>query len=353
MCLLDQPEDVLKHDSKGIYALVHSFPEQCQEALAISKGASLSPLSRAVEQVVLTGLGGSAAGGDLARSLFEAYGKVPFIVNRDYTLPAWVGPGTLVICASYSGNTEETLSAFADAQAKGAQILAVTSGGEIGRLATDGAHTAILIPAGQPPRTALGYLLVPVLFACQKYGLIPEQPFESTFRMLDSCREMWRLESNLEQNSTKQMALAIQGKLPLLYGLGSWQAAVANRWKGQINENAKMMAFANAFPELCHNEIIGWVGATSQGVNRWVTVVLQDGSETAKMKARARVTLQLVSDRTERYEVHAPGTELLEKMLALTYYGDFLSVYVAALNGVDPENIDHIHTLKSELAQVE
>jgi glucose/mannose-6-phosphate isomerase len=139
----------------------------------------------------------------------------------------------------------------------------------------------------------------------------------------------------------------------VLYGLGAWQATVANRWKGQINENAKVMTFANAFPELCHNEILGWVRAGEQGVAEWVGVVLQDGTESAKMKKRAEVTERLVREVATFHRVSAVGGSLLERMLSLVLYGDFVSLYLAALNGVDPENIDSINVLKSELATVE
>ncbi|MFQ3668977.1 MAG: SIS domain-containing protein, partial [Fimbriimonadaceae bacterium] len=166
------------------------------------------------------------------------------------------------------------------------------------------------------------------------------------------CVQDWGVETPFDANPAKQLAAALKGSVSVLYGLGSYQAVVANRWKGQINENAKNLTFANAFPELNHNEILGWVKAKDQGVGRWVAVILEDGRESAKMKERARVTTELISGVCEVHRVKARGESLLERMLSLTLFGDFVSLYLAALNDVDPENIDSINVLKKALAAV-
>lgn len=350
--LLDEPAYVTRLDPKGMLRLTDEFPEQCARALEIARTAAIAPLPKPAH-VVLTGLGGSAAGGDFVKALFEVAGDVPFSVNRDYHLPNYVGPNTLVIASSYSGNTEETLSAYADARRRGASVLAVTSGGKLADLAEADGMPVIRIPGGQPPRTALGFMFVPVVVACERLGLLPEQDWDALIELLEQCVKAWGVGDPAEANPAKQLALALQGKVSVLYGLGGWQAAVANRWKGQINENAKNMAFANAFPELNHNEILGWVMADGQGVQRWVAVVLEDGSESAKMKARWRVTSKLIGGMAETYGAEAEGETLLERMLSLALLGDYVSLYLAALNGVDPENIDSINVLKAELAKVE
>jgi len=349
---LDDSSFVLRLDPKGMYRLTTEFPAQCARALEIAKSSELGTLKKPVASVVLTGLGGSAAGGDFTRALFEAYAKVPFTVNRDYHLASYVGPETLVFATSYSGNTEETLSAYADAKSRGAQIVVVTNGGKLAEAAKADGYPTIIIPAGQPPRTALGYLLIPVVYACEKFGLIPAQDYTAAFKLLEGCVADWSIEAEFGKNPTKQLAETLFGNLSVLYGLGSWQGIVANRWKGQINENSKNMTFANAFPELNHNEILGWVGAGKQGVNKWVAVYLEDGSESAKLQARAKVTADLIKDVATVVRVQARGSALLEKMLSLTLFGDFVSLYLAALNGVDPENIDSINVLKAELAKV-
>lgn len=347
---LDDPSFVLRHDPKGMYGLTLGFADQCVAALGAADAAD--PALKKPENIVLAGLGGSAAGGDLARCLFEADGRIPFAVCRDYVLPRYVGRETLVLAVSYSGNTEETLAAVQEAKSRGAQIAAVTSGGELARLAEENGWPCVRIPGGQPPRTALGFLFLPVVRACEQAGLLPEQDYGSLVALLRECAQAWSIERAGDENEAKRLACGMHGKLALLYGLGSWQSAVAYRWKGQINENAKNMAFYHAYPELCHNEVLGWVLADRQGVAAWTTLVLQDGTESPKMKKRAEVTASLTRSVTTTVPVFAPGDRLIERMLALTLLGDFVSLYLAALNGVDPENIDSINTLKAELANV-
>ena len=349
---LDDRAFVTRLDPKDMLGRTERFPDQCREALAISRKVSVTPPQQRPSVAMLTGMGGSAAGGDFARCLMDSMSSVPFVVNRDYGLPRYVGIGDYVFCASYSGNTEETLSAYADARKSGANIIAVTSGGKLAELAKADGYPTYVIPGGHPPRTALGYMLVPVLAALEGLRLLPDQDFDKCFELLDGCMKDWTVETPFEANPTKQLAQAMHGNLAVLYGLGPWQGSIANRWKGQINENAKNLAFPNTYPELNHNEILGWVGAGNQGVAKWLMVTLSDGTESAKMKTRSEVTERLVKGTAEAHHVLAKGDTLLEKMLSLACYGDFVSIYLAALNGVDPENIDSINILKEELGKV-
>jgi glucose/mannose-6-phosphate isomerase len=350
---LDDIGFVTRKDPKGMLGLTAAFPEQCRKAFEIASAFEAPTLDYMPQNILLTGLGGSAAGGDFVRALFEAHGSSPFIVNREYLMPKYVGLESLVFVVSYSGNTEETLSAYADARRKGARIIAVTSGGRLAELAKADGVPLVTVPGGQPPRTALGYLLIPVVLICDRYGLIPSEPYERAFATLDRNLEAWKVEAPFEHNPAKQLAQAIHGRLPILYGLGYWQAVVAGRWKAQINENAKNHAFVHAFPELNHNEILGWSGCQTQNVPQWAIVLLQDGTEPPKLKARARITFELIGERAEVHHVFAEGVTLLERMLSLTFMGDWVSIYLAALNGVDPENIDWLNYLKAVLAKVE
>jgi glucose/mannose-6-phosphate isomerase len=265
-------------------------------------------------------------------------------------LPKYVGPKTLVFATSYSGNTEETLSAYAEAKAAGATIVCVTSGGKLKELALADGFAVVTVPGGQPPRTALGFMLIPVLAAAIKMGLLPEQDFAKAFDLLEKLCEEWTIEGT--NPIAKDMAKDLHGNLGIIYGLGPWQAIIANRWKGQINENSKNHIFVNQFPELNHNEILAWVKAGEQGVGKYLGIILEDGTESAKMKKRAEVTEGLVKDLCSFQHVAAVGETLLEKLLSLTYLGDFVSLYLAALNQVDPENIDSINILKTELGKV-
>ncbi len=347
---LDDPSFVTNRDPKGMYALAVGFPGQCRAALSIADAAPVKLDATGVRQVVVTGLGGSAAGGDFARALFEATAAVPFSVNRDYSLPGYVGSDTLVFATSYSGNTEETLSAYDDARARGARIVVVTSGGELARRAVGHGVPVITIPGGQPPRTAMGFMLVPVLVTATKLGLLPAQDIAGAANEADAAAAAWKAELPSTANEAKRLALALHGAVGVLYGLGSWQAVVAGRWKGQINENAKQHVFAHALPEMNHNEILGWEGAQRQGVTRWVTLLLEDGTESGRMQLRANATLALVARAGEAHRVKASGTTLLAKMLSLALLGDFVSLYLAALNGEDPYTIGSIDQIKGILA---
>ncbi len=350
--LLDSEEYVVRLDPKGMYALTRDFPNQIRSAVSISESAALPQGPAKPDHVILTGLGGSAAGGDFVRALFEETGSVPFIVNRDYFLPSYAGSGSLVFACSYSGNTEETISAYLDARKKGASIIVVTSGGKLAEMAREDGFPIIQIPSGQPPRTALGYLLMPVAVACMRLQLIQLENSDALIEHLKSCVDLWSANIAFAQNPTKQLAASLFQKVSVIYGLGSWQGLVANRWKGQINENAKNMTFSNIFPELNHNEILGWVKADEQGISQWIGVILADGFESAKMKKRAEVTMKLTDSVCQWHTVITPGSTLLQKMLALALYGDFVSLYLASINNVDPENIDWINVLKSELASI-
>jgi len=349
---LDDRTYLTRLDPKGMLGLTEAFPDQCATALQIAQSAELGQLKIDPRCVMLTGLGGSAAGGDFVQSLFEAQGRSPFLVNRDYSLPSFLNPETLLFAVSYSGNTEETLAAYDQAKRVGCPIVAVTSGGKLAERAAQDGYPVIRVPGGQPPRTALGYLFVPVVVACEHWGLLPNQPWDAALRVLNQSVADWGADAAYASNPAKQLAEALHGKLGLLYGLGNWPGAVAKRWKAQINENSKNHSFWHQFPELNHNEILGWVECTTQGVDRWVAVILGDGKESAKLKARARVTFELIGERAEVHEAHALGDSILEKMLSLVLYGDFVSIYLAALNGVDPENIDWLNHLKAELAKV-
>lgn len=349
---LDDPQFVMARDPSGMYDLTLGFPAQCRKALALAREVELAPLSKRPRNVVIAGLGGSAAGGDFARALADALGNTPVAVSREYSVPNWVDEESLVLACSYSGNTEETLAAFQDARTKGARLACVTSGGKLREFAEDAHLPLFAIPPGQPPRTAMGYMLIPVLWALESWGLLPALDYEAAFLGLESDALRWAVESPEAGNEAKRISQTLLGSVGLIYGLGAWQGVVASRWCAQIEENAKNLAFSATFPELNHNQVLGWVRAGDQRVARWVVVLLEDGDESAKMKARARVTLELIQDRATILRTRASGGALLEKMLRISFLGDFVSLYLAALNGVDPENIDWINVLKSELAKV-
>lgn len=343
--------DVMKElDPKGMLELIEGFPAQCREALGIGSATQPPTLANRPAVVALAGMGGSAAGGDFVKALFERHGAAPFVVVRDYDLPNYVGVGDVVFIASYSGGTEETLSVYEQAKKSGATIIAVTSGGKLKEDAEAHGFTVYTVPGGNPPRASLGYMLMPVLAACVAMKLLPELDFAAAFARLDEVSADYGVEG--QDPFAKEQARKMQGKIGVCYGLGLEAGLVANRWRCQFNENAKYLLFDNAFPELCHNEIMGWVEAKQQA-DRFAGVILTLGDESERMRVRAQVTARVISDTVEFGTVVARGETTLEKLLSLAYIGDWISIYLARLNETDPVEIANIDTLKAELAKLD
>ncbi len=351
--LLDEPGLLHRADPKGMMALTLDFPAQCERAHRLALEFPLAPLPRRPNLIVVCGMGGSAIGGDYLRALFEQMGQVPVLVVRDYHLPACVDEHTLVFAVSYSGNTEETLSCYNEATERRAMRFTLSSGGELQQRAQRDGVPHLQLPGGQPPRTALGYLFIPLMRLCERWELLPDlsQAYAQMLQRLVQTRQQLEPNVPFERNPAKQLAQALHGRIPLLYGSGGARATVAMRWKGQINENAKQHAFAYTFPELNHNEILGWVLASKQAPN-WSVVVLRDPDESIRTRTRIEVTRRLVGDAVAWHELTAEGSSQLERLMHLTYFGDFVSLYLAYLNEVDPEAIDYINTLKAELAKL-
>lgn len=350
--VLDDDAFLTRLDPKGMLRLTVEFPQQCRRAIAIAQQSGLPPLDKP-SAVIVTGLGGSASGGDIVRALNDETGAVPVVVNRDYTLPVWVDGSCLVVAASYSGNTEETLSAYDDAVRHRARRVAVTSGGELARRAEAAGDPVIRIPGGQPPRTALGYLLFPLLHVATHAGVVPPQDLGHAVGTLDRAVERYGPATPFDSNPAKQLAERLHESMIVVYGLGNWPSAVAGRWRAQLNENSKNLAISHAFPELNHNEILGWMAADRQA-KAYAVVYLRSGNERKELTRRAEVTKDLASSVWRSLTWVEPELgPTFSQMLELCLMGDFVSIYLAALNGVDPENIDWINHLKAEMAALQ
>jgi len=350
---LDDLSFLTRHDPMDMAGLTLGFADQCAQAVEIARESDLPREVGDFDHVIVTGLGGSAAGGDLLSALYLDQGSVPLIVNRDYSVPSYVGEGSLVFVTSYSGNTEETIAAYLDAKERGASIIAVSSGGKITEMAKADGFPVVTVPGGQPPRTAMGYMLMPLVVASEQLGLIPEQDYAEVDSVLRSTAAECGFGVMGDENPAKQLASAMHGKFSTLYGAGSWQYAIAQRWRGQINENAKEMVLTHVFPELCHNEILGWEGSGYQGIEKWVSVLLFGGDESERIKKRIEITCELIGDATEFHFVCASGQTRLAKMLSLAHFGDWLSLYLAALAGRDPGQMKAIDDLKEALSRLD
>ncbi len=342
-----------QHDPKGMRNLILNFPMQAQEAVSIGESSTIKINTKKVQHIVVSGLGGSAIGGDLIRAYFAGKCDVPVIVNRHYYFPEYVGKNSLVIISSYSGNTEETTASYKDAVKRKAKIFCITSGGEVERMAKKYKHPYIKIPGGLPPRAALGYSFFTMLIALSKLGFIKDQKKEIK-ETLGVLNELSARYSNHDASDNRALTLAktLRGKLPLIYSAADKFDTVNTRWRGQITENAKTLAFGHVFPELNHNEIVGWEVLKDTMKNIHV-VILRDKEDYKRIQLRMDVTKGIIGDLADGItEVYSEGKSLLARTFSLLYLADWVSFYLAILNGVDPSPVKKIDYLKEELGKV-
>lgn len=344
---------IQQYDPKGMRNLILHFPEQVEEAIAIGNAAKLKINTANIRHIVVTGLGGSAIGGDLLRAYFADQCDIPVSVNRHYYFPESVGKNTLVIISSYSGNTEETISAYKDAIKRKAVIFCITSGGTVERMAKKNKHPYIKIPGGFPPRAALGYSFFPTLMALSKLGFVKDQKKEiaETLRLLKKLSLLYSDHASTD-NAALNLASTICGKLPLIYSGADKFDTVNVRWRGQITENAKTLAFGHVFPELNHNEIVGWE-VLRDLMKKMHVIILRDKDDYRRVQLRMDITKGIIAQWADGItEVHSQGRSLLARMFSLLYLADWVSFYLAMLNGVDPSPVAKIDFLKDQLAKV-
>jgi glucose/mannose-6-phosphate isomerase len=342
---------VLQVDRSGILDLLLDLPGQLQAGERLGQDAEL-PLAMNVHAIVVTGLGGSGISGDLLRSYLHLECRVPITVNRHYTLPRFVGPDTLVCAVSYSGNTEETLSAVGEARARGAGLFVVTSGGRLAEMADEWGFPCVRIMESLPPRTTIGYLFTPMLVTLARLGLISDQRdcIAETMEVLRDLGAQYRPGIETFRNLPKALAKDLLGRFPLIYGTQDFSDVVAYRWRTQFNENSKVLASHQVFPELNHNEIVGWQGPPASALEPWV-VLLRDRQELGRVAQQIDFTKAFLQERTAGItEVWSQGRSRLARLFSLLYTGDFTSYYLALLRGVDPKPVEAIDHLKKQLA---
>ncbi len=350
-------EDIKSYDNSDMFSKLVNFHGQIREAVEIGEGMKLNFSIKKVNKIVLTGLGGSAIAGDLLRSYLSDEIKVPIFVNRDYFLPKFVDENTLLIVSSYSGNTEETISAYKDGIKKKAKIICITSNGEVEKIAVKKKHPVIKIPSGFPPRTALGYSFFPLLVMLSNLGFVKNKKREinETINLIGEKSKIYSNPQN-EENLAYKIAIRLVGSIPFIYASGKLDA-VAMRWACQIEENAKMLAHFNVFPELNHNEIVGWSGEVEGSfkeiMSKISVIILRDDTEYERIKHRIEITDELIRPYAgEVLNIYSEGKGLLARLFSQIYLGDWTSFYLAILNKVDPTPVKPIEYLKSELAKV-
>lgn len=301
------------------------------------------------ENIVFAGMGGSALAAQLSLT-WPGYDR-PFEIVRGYDIPKYVSDKTFFIASSYSGNTEETLSAIEQAEQKGAHIAVVTSGGKLAEIAKEKGYPLALLPAGLQPRHAVFYGFRALVTILEKAGLLTQKADEldSAAEFLEQAEKSWLPTVPTAQNVAKQIALECIGKSVVVYG-GPLMYPAAYKWKISFNENAKHVAWVNQFPEFNHNEFMGW---TKQPVDKPYTVIdLRSNLEHPRVQRRFEVTERLLSGmRPAPIVVQAEGRTVLEQLLWVVSLGDFVTLYTALLNGLNPTPVDLIEKFKKALAE--
>lgn len=352
---LDDPATLAEVDPSDFLRAVEGLPAQLGEAIGIARAVDGLPSTEGLTGIAVLGMGGSGISGELCRSVLAPVAAVPVVTIRDYDLPEWVGPDTLVFAVSYSGNTEETLSAFRQAAERGARVVAVTTGGTLLEEAASRGYPTVTVPGGLMPRAALGYVGMPPLVVCSRLGLAPglDAALEEAMAVVAQRAQDCHRSVPSASNPAKQLAAKLLGYLPLVWGADGIAGSAAYRLKCQFNENAKVLAGWATFPELNHNEVVGlYRDGPDAFPNPSVgIIVLRHEGEHPRTAQRIDVTRSLVADSVTFVEdVWARGASPLARLLDLVTTGDHASAYLGIARGADPAPIVAIDTLKAALA---
>ena len=325
------------------------LPDQLRDALWRVESANLEPYD-APGGLVVAGMGGSAIGGALAREALGDRASRPIMLARGYGLPPWTTPDTMVLCASYSGNTEETLAVYEAAGALGAERIVATTGGKLADAARAEDVPVVPLPGGFQPRAAVAYSLVVALEVAWLCGAGERLHAEIDVAAahVEQMVEMWGPDAPGDCLA-KELARGLHGTIPQIAGSGL-TSPIAYRWKTQINENAKIPCFCHELPELDHNEIVGWQGASQLG--RFSAVFLDDSDLHPRIRQRIELTRGLIeAEAAGTYRVESVGQNQTERLVSLVLLGDLVSLYLAVLREVDPTPVASIDRLKSALAR--
>jgi glucose/mannose-6-phosphate isomerase len=352
---LDDAQKIYDLDRSDMLRHVIDMPLHCVMARHGVWDLSLKMKASTIHSVLISGVGGSAIGGEALASYLSPTAQFPIVINRRYDLPAWVSKNTLVVCSSYSGNTEETLSVFKQALSRRCPILIVTSGGALLHLAQKKNLPFVQMPTGMQPRATLGYSFMALLTVLEKLKLVPsrEKDFRETVALLERQSRQLGADIPEAKNEAKKLARFFYQKTPAIYAGQDYFESVAYRWKCQFNENAKQLAWMNVVSEMNHNEVSGFT--LEEKFNRQMAVVLLRSGQHDHHRIGQRFDLlkNILEAKTGGVrEIWAEGNSILAQMLSTVHLGDFVTVYLAALKDLDPTPIDLIESFKTKLGRL-
>ena len=348
---LDDLATLRRIDPEDMLGKVAEMPRQLAQARQVAATFEPDDRLRDVDAVIVLAMGGSAIGAELVAAAAGERLRVPLVVHRDYGLPAGAGPRTLIVAASHSGETAETLSGFAEAVRRGLPTVAITTGGRLASGAADAGSPVLRYRPGGQPRAAIGFGVGLVHELLGRLELVTEpDPIGPVVQALEQQLDRLGPSVQTDANPAKQLAWSMFGRIPVVYGHGI-MAAVAHRWKTQLNENAKAWASWEPMPEANHNAIEGSLNPREESDALYV-VELRDPDEPAEIAERYRVVEELLGERaTNRSSVWAEGPSRLGRVLGAVIHGDFVSVYLAILYQTDPTPVTLLSMLKERLAR--
>jgi len=338
-------------DTLGMAAAARSLPEQMRVALAGMGTVEGLPPAEGISSVVVLGMGGSGIAGDVLAAVGAASCPVPIMVSKHYECPGFVGPDTLVIAVSFSGNTEETIAAAHDAVRAGARMVAVTSGGHLARIAREWGSPVVRLDGSIPmPRAGIAAVSVPPLLVLEQLGLLDGAAGQVDLAI--GAMEARRAELDADPSAVTRVARHIGRTLPIIYGGGALGEVAAWRWKGQFNENPKVAAFANRIPELTHNEVCGWGQHGDVTRQVFTMVLLRHDHEHPQVQRRFDLVAEFCDEVVnDVIEVRAKGDGMLAQLFDLILLGELVTLQMAADEDVDPGPVPVLDEIKQRLAR--
>ena len=324
--------------------LIQDFPSHVADAITIASNTVVQPSKNNIQNVVISGLGGSGIGGTIVSQLMADQLSVPVVVNKDYNIPSFISENTLFVASSYSGNTEETLEALERAEAKGAEICVITSGGKLKDIADEKGYNKFVIPGGFPPRAAFGYSSVQLFYILKGYGLVDDS-FDSE---INAVPELLRTSSSEVVSMAKEAATKMHKKLPIIYTEAGFEG-VGVRFRQQVNENAKKLAWHSVLPEMNHNELVGWAEAYPDSC----VVMFRNKDDYYRTQERMEYSKKLITVNTSNIlEFWSVGNSKIERAYYLIHLGDYISLFLADLKEIDAVEVDVITGLKDHLSRI-
>ena len=348
--VIESVERIRAADPGNMLDRIKELAQQIRDGWQIASRASLPPAYADVRNLTVAGMGGSAIGGDLAAALLADELKVPMSIHRDYGVPGYVGRDSLVIASSYSGNTEETLSAFEAAQKRGAKILVLTTGGKVAEMGRSANFPVVMFSYKAQPRAALGYSLSLVLGSLTRLGLVRDLNSDIEAALADLAKIEERVHEGARTNDAKKLAIELYGHVPFMYGAGV-MGVMARRVKGQFNENGKNWSAFDVMSELNHNAVVGFPHPPI-AKDALTVLMLRSDRDNPRHKIRFDVTGELLDRAGIRHKtLKFSGQSMLSEVLQMTMFTDYVTFYLSLLNGADPSEVKSIDYLKDRLAK--